>query len=54
MPAPFGAADASAPYFARPGGEHAVVVCDCDDASATYRDPNAGGTVTIDNDTSEK
>ncbi len=54
MPAPFGAADASAPYFARPYGEHAVMVCGCDDASATYRDPNAGGTVTIDNDTSEK
>lgn len=31
-----------------PGGEHAVVVCGYDDTSLTYRDPNAGTTVTID------
>ena len=28
--------------------EHAVVVCGYDDTSLTYRDPNAGTTVTID------
>ena len=34
-----------------PGGEHAVVICGYDDASVTYRDPNAGTTVVIDYDT---
>ena len=34
-----------------PGGEHAVVICGYDDASLTYRDPNAGTTVVIDADT---
>ena len=34
-----------------PGGEHAVVICGYDDASITYRDPNAGTTVVIDDDT---
>jgi len=37
-----------------PGGEHAVVVCGYDDASLTYRDPNAGTTVAIDYSTFEK
>jgi uncharacterized protein YvpB len=37
-----------------PGGEHAVVVCGYDDASLTYRDPNAGAAVVIDYDTFEK
>lgn len=34
-----------------PGGEHAVVVCGYDEASITYRDPNAGTTVVIDSGT---
>ena len=34
-----------------PGGEHAVVVCGYDGASITYRDPNAGTTVVIDDAT---
>ena len=34
-----------------PGGEHAVVICGYDDTSITYRDPNAGTTVVIDNET---
>ena len=34
-----------------PGGEHAVVICGYDDASITYRDPNAGTTVVIDDAT---
>ena len=37
-----------------PGGEHAVVLCGCDDVSFTYRDPNAGTTVEVDCDTFEK
>ena len=37
-----------------PGGEHAVVVCGCDSTSVTYRDPNAGTTVIIDDSTFEK
>jgi len=37
-----------------PGGEHAVVVCGCDDMSITYRDPNAGTTVVIDDLTFSK
>lgn len=34
-----------------PTGEHAVVICGYDDHSITYRDPNAGTTVVIDEDT---
>ena len=34
-----------------PGGEHAVVICGYDDDSITYRDPNAGTTVVIDDET---
>jgi Uncharacterized protein conserved in bacteria len=34
-----------------PGGEHAVVVCGYDDTAIIYRDPNAGTTVVIDDDT---
>ena len=34
-----------------PGGEHAVVICGYGDHSLTYRDPNAGTTVVIDEDT---
>ena len=37
-----------------PGGEHAVVICGYDEDSITYRDPNAGTTVCIDNATFEK
>ena len=37
-----------------PGGEHAVVICGYDEASITYRDPNAGTTVVIDCDTFAK
>ncbi len=34
-----------------PGGEHAVVICGYDETSLTYRDPNAGTTVVIDDAT---
>ncbi|MBR6029751.1 MAG: SH3 domain-containing protein [Clostridia bacterium] len=34
-----------------PGGEHAVVICGYNGHSLTYRDPNAGTTVVIDEDT---
>ena len=37
-----------------PGGEHAVVVCGYDDTSITYRDPNAGTTVVIDDTAFDK
>ena len=37
-----------------PGGEHAVVICGYDDASIAYRDPNAGTTVVIDDETFAK
>ena len=37
-----------------PGGEHVVVICGYDDTSITYRDPNAGTTVVIDEATFAK
>ena len=37
-----------------PGGEHAVVVCGYEDGGFTYRDPNSGTTVEIDEATFEK
>ncbi len=33
-----------------PGGEHAIVICGYDEDTIVYRDPNAGTTVTVDND----
>ena len=37
-----------------PGGEHAVVICGYNNTSITYRDPNAGTTVVIDDATFAK